>query len=86
MKSGEEIVEEKNVADAHPGGQRPFRRSNYIDKFNMLTEGIISKKEVRRFLSLVQNLKQLKAKDLNQLNVEVMSKSIRKYSKKTTIF
>ena len=86
LKDGSKIVEEKGVADAHPSGQRPFRRSNYIEKFNMLTDGIISSKESKRFLQLVQNLKNLKAKDINQLNVEVMSKIHKKRPKKTTIF
>ena len=49
MKDGTKIIEEKGVADAHPSGQRPFRRSNYVEKFNMLTEGLISKKESKRF-------------------------------------
>jgi hypothetical protein len=52
----------------------------------MLTDGIISKKEAKRFLQLVQNLKNLKAKDIAQLNVEVMSKFHKKIAKKNTIF
>ena len=60
MKDGSKIIEERGVADAHPSGIRPFRRSNYIQKFNMLTDGIISQKESKRFLMLVQNLKKLK--------------------------
>ena len=86
MNDGSKIVEERGVADAHPSGQRPFRRSNYIDKFNMLTDGIISQKESKRFLKLVQNLKNLKAKDVAQLNVEVMSKFSKKRPKKSFIF
>ncbi len=86
MKDGTIIEEERGVADAHPSGQRPFRRSNYIEKFNMLTDGLISQKEGKRFLQLVQNLKNLKAKEVAQLNVEVMSKINKKYPKKTTIF
>jgi|TARA_B110000211_G_scaffold231112_1_gene292047 2-methylcitrate dehydratase len=86
MKDGSKIVEEKGVADAHPAGQRPFRRSNYIEKFNMLTDGIISNKEAKRFLQLVQNLKNLKAKDISKLNVEVMSKIHKKRPKKSSIF
>ena len=53
MKDGTIIEEERGVADAHPSGQRPFRRSNYIEKFNMLTDGLISQKEGKRFLQLV---------------------------------
>ena len=86
MKDGSKIIEERGVADAHPSGQRPFRRSNYIDKFKMLTSGIISNKETKRFLQLVQNLKYLKHKDIIQLNVEVMSKISKKRPKKITIF
>ena len=86
MKDGSKIVEEKGVADAHPAGQRPFRRSNYIEKFNMLTDGIISNKEAKRFLQLVQNLKNLKSKDISELNVEVMSKIHKKRPKKSSIF
>ncbi|MDC1095834.1 MmgE/PrpD family protein [Pelagibacteraceae bacterium] len=86
MKDGSTIVEERGVADAHPNGQKPFRRLNYIDKFNMLTDGIISQKESKKFLQLVQNLKNLQAKDVAQLNVEVMSKFNKKNLKKTYIF
>ena len=86
MKDGSKIVEEKGVADAHPSGKRPFRRSNYIEKFIMLTDGVISQKESKRFLHLVQNLKNLKAKDISQLNIEVKSQNFKKKSKKTYIF
>ena len=86
MKDGTTIIDERAVADAHPNGLRPFRRNNYVEKFNMLTNGIISNKEAKRFLQLVQNLKNLKSKDINALNVEVMSKMHKKRAKKTTIF
>ena len=86
MKDGSKITEERGVADAHPSGKRPFRRSNYIDKFKMLTDGIISQQESKKFLKLVQNLKNLKPKDIAQLNVEVMSKFHKKRPKKITIF
>ena len=86
MKDGSKIIEERGVADAHPSGNRPFRRSNYIEKFNMLTDGIISQKESKRFLMLVQNLKKLKPKDISHLNLEVMSKFHKKRPKKITIF
>jgi len=86
MKDGSKIIEERSVADAHPSGHRPFRRANYIEKFNMLTEGIISQKETRRFLELVQNLKNLKPKDIAELNVEVISKLYKKRMSEKTIF
>ena len=78
MKDGSKIVEEKRVADAHPSGHRPFRRSNYIEKFKMLTDDLISKNESKRFLDLVQNLKSLSPKEVNQINVEVISQKIKK--------
>ncbi len=80
MRNGTSISEEINVADAHPAGKKPFGREEYINKFKMLTDGIISKSESDRFLKLVQNLKNLKSKDLKGLNIEVMSK-IKKRSK-----
>ena len=36
-------LKKKKVADAHPNGLRPFRRANYIEKFKILTEGLITK-------------------------------------------
>ena len=83
MKNGSIISEEINVADAHPAGRRPFKREQYIDKFRTLTDGIISEKESRRFLKVVQNLKNLKRNNLVGLNIEVLKKSIKKINKNT---
>ena len=80
MKDGTTISEEIKVADAHPAGKRPFTRKEYINKFKTLTDGIISQKESNRFLKCVQNLPNLKAKDLIGLNIEVKS-SIKDKSK-----
>jgi len=86
MKDGSSISEEIKVADAHSAGKRPFERLQYIEKFRTLTDGIISGKESERFLTLVQNLKKLKFKDLKGLNIEVLKKIKKKKSKKLTIF
>ena len=59
MKNGSTISEEINVADAHPAGKRPFERDQYIKKFKTLTDGLITKKESARFITLVQKLKVL---------------------------
>jgi 2-methylcitrate dehydratase len=83
MKEGKKIVDEISVADAHPAGKRPFERSNYIEKFQTLTDGLISTKEAKRFLNAVQNLRKLKSGELTKLNVEVKAKSLRTRSKKT---
>ena len=86
FNDGSKISEERGVADAHPSGVRPFRRSNYIDKFKMLTDASISKAESQRFLQTVQNLKNLNSRDLKGLNVEVLGKVKKKKTKKITIF
>ncbi len=86
MKNGSKIIDEIEVADAHPSGKRPFMRSNYIKKFSTLTNGLISEKESKRFLNLVQNLQSLKYKDLEGLNVELLSKHRNFNKKEKTIF
>ena len=86
MKNGSSISEEINVADAHPAGKRPFERQQYIEKFKNLTSGIISEKESKRFLNLVQNLIRLRSNKLIGLNVEVLRKVQKKQLKKNSIF
>ena len=85
MKDGTRISAEQEIADAHPNGRRTFKRSHYIEKFKSLTDGLISQKESSRFLKLVQNLKFLKAKDLQNLNIQ-MKKSSKKKTKNTYFF
>jgi len=86
MKNGSTISKEINVADAHPAGKRPFTREQYIEKFKVLTQGIISKKESDRFLKTVQNLRNLKAKDLKGLNIEMIPRAKNKKRRKKSIF
>ncbi|ALC05158.1 2-methylcitrate dehydratase 1 [Corynebacterium deserti GIMN1.010] len=77
MKDGTVIEEELAVADAHPLGARPFERANYIEKFRILAEGVVSEAEQERFLNAVQSLPNLE--DLNELNIvlepEVLAKA-----------
>ena len=75
------ITEQLDRADAHPYGARPFKRKNYINKFLTLTDGILDKKESARFLKVVQNLKNLKAGELNKLNIKVKRSQIKKNTK-----
>ncbi len=86
MKNGSTISEEINVADAHPAGKRPFGRKEYINKFKVLTDNIISKKESQRFLKCVQNLRKLKPKDLKGLNVEILPKTRKRIKNGKSIF
>ncbi len=85
MNNGQKIYEQLNRADAHPYGLRPFKRKNYIKKFNTLTNNIISKNESSRFLKAVQNLKKLRSGDLYKLNLEVQKNKLKK-NKKIGIF
>ena len=71
FKTGETMVEEIAVADAHPFGARPFKRPDYIRKFETLAEEIVPEAEQKRFLEVVQKLPELTAKDLAELNVQV---------------
>ena len=82
MNNGKKIIEELERADAHPYGARPFVRENYINKFLTLTKGILSKKEITRFLKVVQNLKNLKNGQLRELNIEIKKSKIKKNIKK----
>ncbi len=86
MKNGFTISEEINVADAHPAGKRPFGRKEYINKFKVLTDNFISKKESQRFLKCVQNLRKLKPKDLQGLNVEILPKMRKRIKYGKSIF
>ena len=82
LKNGNKIIEQQDRADAHPYGSRPFKRKNYINKFLTLTEGILDKKESNRFLNSVQNLKKLKAGQLDKLNLEVKKNKIKRNFKR----
>ena len=86
MKNGTKITEEINVADAHPAGKRPFGREQYINKFKILTKGIITKEESDRFLKNVQNLKKLKSNDLDGLNIKAIPNIKSNFNKKKAIF
>ena len=82
MNNNKKFIEELERANAHPYGSRPFKRENYIDKFNMLTDKIVSKKESVRFLKDVQNCRNLKNGQLHRLNIELSKKSLKRNKKK----
>jgi 2-methylcitrate dehydratase len=69
FNDGKKQADEIAVANAHPLGARPFGRADYIRKFEMLTEGVVSADESKRFLGLVQRLPQLTAAEVCELNV-----------------
>lgn len=78
LKNGDKIVDEMAVANANPLGAKPFTRPDYIKKFKTLTEDILTSTETERFLEVVQRLPQLKADELGQLNVQVVSTKLEK--------
>lgn len=69
MKDGSTLEDELALADAHPAGARPFARENYINKFKMLVDGVVSDGERDRFLDTVQRLPNLRADELGGLHV-----------------
>ena len=71
FKNGETLIDEMAVANAHPLGEQPFKRDDYIYKFKTLTETMITDHQSQRYLNLVQKLPELKAKQLVQLNIEL---------------
>ncbi|MFI7666923.1 2-methylcitrate dehydratase PrpD [Nocardia sp. NPDC049526] len=71
LKSGEVIVDELAIADAHPLGTRPFARAQYIAKFRALAEGVIESAEQDRFLEAVQRAGELSAGELSELTFTV---------------
>ena len=71
MEDGSTVEDEIAVANAHPAGARPFVRENYINKFDTLVSDIITKDERNRFLDLVQDLPNLTAAQIGELNVQI---------------
>jgi 2-methylcitrate dehydratase len=67
LKGGSTISDELALADAHPLGERPFGRGQYIAKFQQLADGIVDQAEQKRFLSLVERLPELTAEDVVNL-------------------
>ncbi|MBX3180913.1 MAG: MmgE/PrpD family protein [Candidatus Hydrogenedentes bacterium] len=77
FKDGSSITDEMAVANAHSLGAKPWTRPDYIRKFETLTKGIITQEESERFLDAVQNIMDLEANDLLQLNVQAPLESLR---------
>jgi 2-methylcitrate dehydratase len=67
LHDGTTITDEIAVADAHPLGERPFARANYITKFKTLSESVISAAEQDRFIDLVARLGTLRPDEVDRL-------------------
>ncbi|NCN95861.1 MAG: MmgE/PrpD family protein, partial [Bdellovibrionales bacterium] len=68
MEDGTRITMEKARANAHPAGDRPFKREQYMNKFKTLTEGAVADAEVKRFFGLIEKLSDLNADQVRQLS------------------
>ncbi len=68
MADGKVLEDEIAVADAHPAGAAPYRRGDYIAKFQTLTGDILAPAEIERFLELVVGLPGLTPGELIGLN------------------
>lgn len=71
FKDGSKLVDELGVANAHPAGAKPFKRADYIRKFDILTESLITRTERDRFITLVEALPTLTAAQVQELNVQM---------------
>jgi 2-methylcitrate dehydratase len=69
FNDGTKLVDQIAVADAHPLGAKPFGRADYINKFKILTENLISSEESDRFIDTAQQLDELNADELSGLNI-----------------
>jgi 2-methylcitrate dehydratase len=69
LDDGAVIEDELGVADAHPRGARPFGRAEYVDKFEALADGVLSRAEQKRFLATAAALPELGADDLAGLTI-----------------
>jgi 2-methylcitrate dehydratase len=71
FNNGTKLVDELGVANAHPAGAKPFKRADYIRKFDILTADIITRDERNRFISLCERLTELTSSEIQQLNVQI---------------
>ena len=69
LTSGERIVDEIAVADAHPLGARPFARADYVRKLRTLAAGVLEDAEVDRFLAVAERLPELRPHELDGLTI-----------------
>ncbi|MDT0181693.1 MmgE/PrpD family protein [Microbacterium sp. ARD31] len=69
LTDGTTVEDEIAVADAHPLGARPFARADYVRKFRILAEPVLSSDEIDRFLALAERLPELTAEEVLQLTI-----------------
>lgn len=68
---GQIIEDEKTRANAHPGGDTPWQRPEYIAKLEDYTADLVSNAERHRFLEQIDQLEALSGEQLTQVNLIV---------------
>jgi 2-methylcitrate dehydratase len=71
------IEDEIAVANAHPLGATPFGRDDYLHKFKILTDRIVSQQESARFLQSATRTADLLPGELDELNLALPDGSLR---------
>jgi 2-methylcitrate dehydratase len=71
LNDGTRIVDQLDRPHAHIAGARPFDRSQYLEKFYALTQGIVPTSESDRFLSATQRLEQLGPGELDHIHISL---------------
>lgn len=82
MKDGSTITDQLAIANAHPNGARPFVREHYVQKFDTLTNELITSTERNRFIQLVENLENLTNEEVQHLNVVMDNEPVFESNKK----
>ena len=73
LRGGEQVVDQIDVADAHPRWARPFGRDQYLEKFRVLAEPALGLHECDRFLDLALRLPELKPAEVRSLTMVATS-------------
>ncbi|HKC00145.1 MAG TPA: MmgE/PrpD family protein [Terriglobales bacterium] len=77
FRDGSRMEDEIGVANAHPLGTTPFGRDDYIHKFRILTDHVVSQQESDRFLQSATRTADLSPGELGQLNLALPDGSLR---------
>lgn len=73
FEDGQELRDELALPAAHPFGDCPFARPDYVEKFAELAEGVVGPEEQARFVSLASRLSALSAVEVRGLTFEALS-------------
>ena len=76
MRDGSCVSESLDNPNAHSSGARPFQRKNYVEKLNTLVADLAHKDEITHFLQLVEELEELSAAQIKELNIVIPSEKL----------